>query len=175
MSARGWTDELEVTVRDTGIGIAPEDQARIFEAFQQGGRGAKTEEGTGLGLTLSRKIVELHGGRMWVESEVGRGSTFAFTLPHARRATETRAIAPAAPAPRRPRRSATAAPTVLVVEDEEHSVDLLSLYLTGAGLRRLRSPATAGGTRARADPAPGGNRARHHPPASSTAGTCSAR
>ena len=79
--AREFEGRLEVTVRDTGIGIAPEDREKIFESFQTGGRDAKAEEGTGLGLTLSRKIVELHGGRIWVESEVGRGSTFGFTLP----------------------------------------------------------------------------------------------
>jgi signal transduction histidine kinase len=73
---------LEVSVRDTGVGIAPEDQARIFDAFQQGDRGvAQPQEGTGLGLTLSRQFVELHGGRLWAESELGRGSTFRFTLP----------------------------------------------------------------------------------------------
>ena len=58
-----------VTVTDTGIGVAPEDQERIFESFQQGGRGAPKEEGTGLGLTLSRRIVGLFGGRMWLESD----------------------------------------------------------------------------------------------------------
>jgi signal transduction histidine kinase len=73
-------EEAVVTVRDTGIGIAPEDQDRIFEAFQRGDRRASTE-GTGLGLTLSRRFVELHGGRMWVESAVGAGSTFAFAIP----------------------------------------------------------------------------------------------
>jgi signal transduction histidine kinase len=73
---------IEVSVRDTGVGVAPEDQARIFDAFQQGDRNvAQPQEGTGLGLTLSRQFVELHGGRLWVESEPGSGSTFRFTLP----------------------------------------------------------------------------------------------
>jgi signal transduction histidine kinase len=64
------------------VGIAPEDQARIFDAFQQADRNvAQPQEGTGLGLTLSRQFVELHGGRLWVESEPGKGSTFRFTLP----------------------------------------------------------------------------------------------
>ena len=66
---------------DTGIGVPEEDRERIFESFQQGGRGSSREEGTGLGLTLSRRIVELLGGRMWLESEVGVGSTFGFSLP----------------------------------------------------------------------------------------------
>ena len=72
----------QVSVSDTGIGIAPEDQAAIFEEFRQVGRDAtRKQEGTGLGLTLAKKIVELHGGRIWVRSDVGQGSTFTFTLP----------------------------------------------------------------------------------------------
>jgi PAS domain S-box-containing protein len=79
----GLTDgSVEISVTDTGIGIAPEDQGAIFEEFRQvGGDYTRKLEGTGLGLTLTKKFVELHGGRIWVESEVGRGSTFTFTLP----------------------------------------------------------------------------------------------
>jgi signal transduction histidine kinase len=73
---------VEISVSDTGIGISSEDQARIFEEFRQvGGDYAHKREGTGLGLTLAKKFVELHGGRIWVESEIGKGSTFRFTLP----------------------------------------------------------------------------------------------
>jgi signal transduction histidine kinase len=74
--------EVQIAVHDTGPGIAAEDQERIFEEFQQahGGNGERPE-GTGLGLALSRRLVELHGGRIWVESEPGQGSTFTFTLP----------------------------------------------------------------------------------------------
>jgi signal transduction histidine kinase len=71
----------EVSVADTGIGIAPADQDAVFEEFRQVGTADKKVEGTGLGLALSRKFIELHGGRIWVESEVGEGSTFRFTLP----------------------------------------------------------------------------------------------
>jgi signal transduction histidine kinase len=75
-------DVITIAVHDTGIGIAPEDQATIFEEFRQVGReDARKQEGTGLGLTLAKKFVELHGGRIWVQSQVGQGSTFSFTLP----------------------------------------------------------------------------------------------
>jgi signal transduction histidine kinase len=67
-------------VADTGPGIAADELETIFEEFEQASDG-KQAEGTGLGLPLSRKLVELHGGRLWVESEVDRGSTFRFTLP----------------------------------------------------------------------------------------------
>ena len=72
-----------VSVVDTGVGIAPEDHEKIFEAFRQarGASHAGKTEGTGLGLTLSRKIVDLHGGRLWLESKPQEGSTFSFTLP----------------------------------------------------------------------------------------------
>jgi signal transduction histidine kinase len=72
---------VEVSVSDTGVGIAPEDQEAVFEEFRQVGTAEKKAEGTGLGLTLCRKFVELHGGRIWVKSHVGVGSTFTFTIP----------------------------------------------------------------------------------------------
>ncbi len=73
---------MEVAVTDTGIGIAPQDQALVFEEFRQVGADYTTKvEGTGLGLALTKKLVELHGGRIWVESDKGKGSTFTFTLP----------------------------------------------------------------------------------------------
>jgi signal transduction histidine kinase len=79
--ARAVDGSVEVSVRDTGVGIAPEDQEAIFEEFRQVGTAAKKVEGTGLGLALSRKFIELHGGRIWVQSQVGAGSTFTFTIP----------------------------------------------------------------------------------------------
>jgi signal transduction histidine kinase len=72
---------VEVSVGDTGVGIAPEDQEAVFEEFRQVGTADKKVEGTGLGLTLCRKFVELHGGRIWLKIELGVGSTFTFTLP----------------------------------------------------------------------------------------------
>jgi len=72
---------VEVSVADNGVGIEPEDQEAVFEEFRQVGTADKKVEGTGLGLALSRKFIELHGGRIWVHSQPGKGSTFSFTLP----------------------------------------------------------------------------------------------
>jgi signal transduction histidine kinase len=76
--------EVRVSVADTGPGIPAEDHERIFEEFQQTEAGIAQREGTGLGLALSKQLVELHSGRIWVESEPGEGSTFVFTLPMGR-------------------------------------------------------------------------------------------
>jgi signal transduction histidine kinase len=84
VGARLDGDIAEVSVADTGIGIAPEDQAAVFEEFRQVGTADKKAEGTGLGLALSRKFIELHGGKIWVKSQIGAGSTFTFTLPLSR-------------------------------------------------------------------------------------------
>jgi signal transduction histidine kinase len=73
--------EIRISVADSGPGIAAEDCERIFEEFQQTEAGLEQREGTGLGLALSKRLVELHGGRIWVDSEPGKGSTFVFTLP----------------------------------------------------------------------------------------------
>ena len=82
LTATAADGAITIAVSDTGIGIAPEDQAAIFEEFRQVGReDARKQEGTGLGLTLAKKFVELHGGHIGVQSQVGQGSTFTFTLP----------------------------------------------------------------------------------------------
>jgi signal transduction histidine kinase len=78
----GVADNMaELSVIDTGVGIAPEDQEAVFEEFRQVGVAEKRAEGTGLGLALARKFIELHGGRIWVKSQVGAGSTFTFRIP----------------------------------------------------------------------------------------------
>ncbi len=80
--ARKFDALVEIAVWDSGVGIALEDQQRIFEEFQQIERGlTDKQEGTGLGLALTKKFVELHGGKIWAESTRGHGSTFTFTLP----------------------------------------------------------------------------------------------
>jgi signal transduction histidine kinase len=82
VSAARSDGSVEISVSDTGIGIAAEDHEAIFEEFRQVGHDySRKREGTGLGLTLARRFVELHGGRIWVKSEVGKGSTFTFSLP----------------------------------------------------------------------------------------------
>ena len=115
--------DVVVTVTDTGIGIAPADQERIFESFQQG-RSIDAREGTGLGLSLCRRIVGLMGGRMWLDSEVGVGSTFGFSVPVGRQksADGGGSLDETAPVNR-----------VLVIEDDRPSVDLLTVYLESAG------------------------------------------
>jgi GAF domain-containing protein len=81
VGARLDGEMAEVSVADTGIGIAPEDQEAVFEEFRQVGTADKKAEGTGLGLALSRKFIELHGGTIWLKSQLGSGSTFTFMLP----------------------------------------------------------------------------------------------
>jgi signal transduction histidine kinase len=82
ISAAAQNGAFKVAVRDTGPGISQSDQGKIFEEFQQADNSTtKGKGGTGLGLAIARRIMEMHGGRLWVESEVGSGSTFTFTLP----------------------------------------------------------------------------------------------
>jgi signal transduction histidine kinase len=82
VSAKKYDGHVEVAVRDTGIGIAPEDHAAVFEEFKQVGRDyTKKAEGTGLGLTLTKRFIELHGGSIRLESAPGKGSTFTISLP----------------------------------------------------------------------------------------------
>jgi signal transduction histidine kinase/DNA-binding response OmpR family regulator len=127
--------DVVVTVADTGVGVAAEDRQRIFDSFQQGARTAEAE-GTGLGLTLSKRIVELHGGRIWVESEVGRGSTFGFALPGG---SEEPVLTPVPPAEMdwglATEPTTGSGPTVVVVEDDRKSFDLLRAHLEAAGVR----------------------------------------
>ena len=117
-----------VTVSDTGIGVAADDRERIFDAFQQGGRKASTTEGTGLGLTLSKRIIELHGGRIWVDSAVGVGSTFGFAIP-------TGAAVAVADARAQDSGQLDHGRIVVVIDDDRRSVDLLTVYLEAVGLR----------------------------------------
>jgi signal transduction histidine kinase len=95
ISAQTTEDELRIAVKDTGIGISAEDQAKVFEEFRQVGQHTdRSREGTGLGLTLAKRFAELHGGRLWVESAVGKGSTFTLAIPMRRPAPAAATVAP---------------------------------------------------------------------------------
>jgi signal transduction histidine kinase/ActR/RegA family two-component response regulator len=122
--------DLTVTVTDTGIGVTPEDRERIFESFQQGRRGTPKEEGTGLGLSLTRRIVELFGGRLWMESVVDVGSTFGFTIPRHPQAVPTPSTGAEPVLEQRPR--------VMLVDDDRASLDLLAAYLEPWGVEVVR-------------------------------------
>jgi signal transduction histidine kinase/CheY-like chemotaxis protein len=143
VTARRTGDVAEVTVRDTGVGIADDDRERIFEAFQRGGRGVRAStEGTGLGLTLSKRIVELHGGRLWMESTVGEGSLFGFSIP----------VAPATtPAPLPSAKAAAVAGdgrrTVVVIDDDPLDLELVEAVLAPEGYTVVRAASGEDGVR----------------------------
>lgn len=81
IEALSYEDEIRVSISDTGAGIAPEDHHKVFEKFAQTESGLRQGGGTGLGMPITKSLVEAHGGRLWLESEMGTGSTFFFTLP----------------------------------------------------------------------------------------------
>jgi len=114
--------QLEVAVRDAGVGIPLEDQQRIFEAYEQAGSKEGQQKGVGLGLAIAKQLVELHGGRIWVESAPGRGSTFTFRLPGACR-METGHV------------TRDGSPLVLVIEDDMVAAGLIRTQLIDGGYR----------------------------------------
>ena len=125
-------DTCRIDVTDTGTGIAATDQATIFEAFRQA-PGAAGLEGTGLGLTLARQLVEAHGGTIDLESEVGRGSRFSVVLPRGRVATVEPVAATVEPVPDGQR-------LVLAIEDDPSAAELLRVYLEEAGFATATAP-----------------------------------
>jgi len=119
---------VRVSITDNGIGISPEDQKVVFDEFRQVGVTTKgVKEGTGLGLAITRRIVERHGGRIWVESETGKGSRFSFTLPAGKWMSVAKEKA-AAPAFRKREK-----PLVLVIDDEPAARELLVTFLEPEG------------------------------------------
>jgi len=127
LTARLEDGKVRVEVRDNGPGIAPEEQKRIFEAFYRLRESGKKTEGTGLGLAITQRLVELHGGELSLNSQVGQGSCFYFSLPAAvsapqvlRRKTETssRAVGPQ---------------RILVIEDDRATAQLIHSQLSSAG------------------------------------------
>lgn len=159
-------DATALTVADTGIGIAPEDLDIVFEEFRQVGSEESRAEGTGLGLPLSRRLVEAHGGTLSAESTVGKGSRFTVLLPdrpavgtsHAAAPAGSVSTAPASEPEPEPVEAASAGPEaaeVLIIEDDPSAVRLLREYLDGAGYA----------SRAAADGLAGISQARAHRPA----------
>jgi diguanylate cyclase (GGDEF)-like protein/PAS domain S-box-containing protein len=128
-------DMLKFSVWDTGVGIGPEDKARIFDEFEQADTTLSREHGgAGLGLALSRKLVELHGGSISAESSLGEGSVFTFTVPFTSAVEtalpeEAEAIGLTLPWMREE------APLILVVEDDSATTELLTLHLSQAGYK----------------------------------------
>jgi signal transduction histidine kinase/DNA-binding response OmpR family regulator len=127
LSARLDKDRVRVEVRDNGPGIPPEEQQRIFEAFYRLRETGKKTEGTGLGLAITHRLVELHGGELSLESQVGQGSCFYFSLPMAPTMTET-SLSRAEATPK-----SVLLPRVLVIEDDRTAAHLIQSQLTSAG------------------------------------------
>jgi signal transduction histidine kinase/DNA-binding response OmpR family regulator len=123
ISARQIGAEQEFVVRDTGIGIAPEDHQRIFEAYEQAGKQEGKQKGTGLGLAITKRLVEMHGGRIWVESVPGQGSAFMVRLPGAE------------PFQAETEMTDASRPLVLVVEDDLVAAELIREHLMRGGYR----------------------------------------
>jgi PAS domain S-box-containing protein len=136
VGVRRFVNEIEVEVRDTGVGIKPEDLAKLFHAFQQGKNAKGAKEGTGLGLVITKRLVELHGGHITVESEWGKGSTFRFRIPMivAGEVVDSadqliRVVGEPAVLPNGEK------PLVLIIEDNVQAGQLIQLYLEEAGYR----------------------------------------
>jgi PAS domain S-box-containing protein len=131
VSAKSLGDFVRFDVRDSGPGIAPEEQKRIFEAFYRIGKKDQQIEGTGLGLAITQRLVELHGGQLGIESEIGSGSCFYFTMP----AVPSVEVPEVKPTVEIAKSAQDSGPLVLVIEDDQISANLLESQLTAAGYR----------------------------------------
>ena len=134
-------EAVEVVVHDTGVGIEAENLEHIFEEFRQADPGPRSRGGAGLGLTISRRFVEMHGGRMWAESTVGEGSTFHFTLPLPGALPETTELQHI---PDRRRADSHEAPVIVVDPDPGISA-MVARYLGSRRILPAESPAEAEG------------------------------
>ena len=132
---------LTVSVSDTGLGIPIEEQEAIFDAFHQAGATTKgIKEGTGLGLAITKRLVEEHGGRIWVESEPGKGARLSFTMPAGRAAAEEPAPENAGAGETWPPRER---PLVLIVDDEAPARELLASWLEPEGYELIAAGSSA--------------------------------
>jgi signal transduction histidine kinase/CheY-like chemotaxis protein len=132
---------LTVSVSDTGLGISIEEQEAIFDAFHQAGATTKgIKEGTGLGLAITKRLVEEHGGRIWVESEPGKGARLSFTMPAGRAAAEESAPEDAGASETWPPRER---PLVLIVDDEAPARELLASWLEPEGYELIAAGSSA--------------------------------
>ncbi len=131
VTVRDSPEQLTVSVADTGIGMKPEDLPKLFREFEQiDGSYTRRYQGTGLGLALCRRFVEMHGGRIWAESQFGKGSTFTFTIPRELRQAPEPPVEEAAPT-----LESMELPLVLVVEDDPASSQRMTAEIQGVGFR----------------------------------------
>ncbi len=134
---RRFVNEIEFSVIDEGVGIKPEDMPRLFHAFQQARNGKNQKEGTGLGLVITKKLIELHGGQISVESEWGKGTTLTFRIPMVlagevvESADQLRRVVAEQPMTTEDGK----APLVLIIEDNPQAGQLIQMYLEEAGYR----------------------------------------
>jgi PAS domain S-box-containing protein len=134
---RRFVNEIEIAVKDEGVGIKPEDLSRLFHAFQQGKNSRGVKEGTGLGLVITKRLIELHGGQIWVDSEWGKGSAFRFRIPMVvagevvESADQLLRIVNEQPVTT----TTGEKPLVLVIEDNLQASQLIQMYLQEAGYR----------------------------------------
>jgi signal transduction histidine kinase/DNA-binding response OmpR family regulator len=132
MAARQVDGHVKVEVRDNGPGIPPEDQQRIFEAFYRRAESGKSVEGSGLGLAITERLVQLHGSQLGIESKLGEGTCFYFSLP-------VLATVPAVPASKiMAARKTGKIPRILIVEDNAATGQLIQSQLTSCGYETLR-------------------------------------
>ena len=148
VEARWSGSEATIVVTDTGVGIAAEDLGRIFEEFRQVGDMKAREAGTGLGLALSRRLVEAHGGRISVSSDPGVGSRFEVVLPESR-------VSEPEPVPQPSVAAELTGSSVLLIEDDPGAVRLLRTYLEGEGYAVEVAPDGESGIAAARDHRPG--------------------
>ncbi len=131
VSVKDSPEQLTVSVEDTGIGMKAEDLPKLFREFEQiDGSYTRRYQGTGLGLALCRRFVEMHGGRIWAESQFGKGSIFTFTIPHERRPAAVPPLEEAAPT-----LETMELPLALVIEDDPASSQRMTAEIQGVGFR----------------------------------------